>query len=74
MSLNLKIKTTNDGVVIIQNKEGFSTKQLAGILAFADSIVTTPSSVTCDMISRTEENIVEIRIDDTGVSMYDSIN
>lgn len=74
MNTNIKIKTTNDGIIIIQNKVGFSIKQLACILAFADTIVKTPSSVTCDMISRTEENIVEIRIDDLGVSMYDSID
>jgi len=74
MNLNLKIKTNDDGIIIIQNKAGFSTKQLAGILTFADTIVTTSSSVTCDMISKTEQNIVEIRIDDIGVSMYDTIN
>jgi hypothetical protein len=73
MNRYLNIKTNVDGVIIIQNRKGFTTKELAGILAFADTIVTTPSSVTCDMVSNTEQNIVEVRIDDIGITLYDTI-
>lgn len=73
MNQYLNIKTNVDGVIIIQNRKGFTTKELAGILAFADAIVTTPSSVTCDMVSNTEQNIVEVRIDDIGITLYDTI-
>lgn len=74
MNQYLNIKTKVDCVIIIQNRRGFTTKELAGILAFADTIVPTLSLVTCDMVSKTEQNIVEIRIDDIGVTMYDTIN
>lgn len=74
MNQYLNIKTNPDGIIVIQNKTGFSTKQLAGILAFADTVVGTMSSVTCDMKSKTEKDIIEIRIDDMGVTMYDTIN
>lgn len=73
MNQYLNIKTNVNGVIIIQNRRGFTTKELAGILAFADTIVSTPSFVTCDMVSKTEQNIVEVRIDDIGIALYDTI-
>lgn len=69
MNQYLNIKTNVDGVIIIQNRKGFTTKELAGILAFADTIVKTPSSVTCDMVSSIEQNIVEVRIDNIGITV-----
>lgn len=74
MNQYFKIRTNDDGVIIISNERGFTAKELYGILAFAQTIITTTSSVTIDVMSKTETYIKEIRIDDVGISFYDTIN
>ena len=74
MNQYFKIRTNDDGVIIISNERGFTAKELYGILAFAQTIIKTESSVTMDVISKTEIEIKEIRIDDIGISFYDTIN
>lgn len=74
MNQYFKIRTNDDGVIIISNRRGFSAKELYGILAFAQTIITTESPVTMYVISKTETTIKEIRIDDIGMSFYDNIN
>lgn len=74
MNQYLKIKTNDDGIIVISNERGFTAKELCGILAFAQTVIKTPiSSVTMDVISKTETDIKEIRIDDIGISFYDTI-
>lgn len=74
MIRDLKIKTTDDGVIVISKEKGFTIKELSGIFSFADSFVTTNAPIYIDMISKSEQEIKEIRIDDLGISMYDTIN
>lgn len=75
MNQYLKIRTNDDGVITISNRRGFTATELYGILAFAQTVIkTTISSVTMDVVSKTETDIKEIRIDDVGISFYDTIN
>ena len=74
MIRDLETKINDDGIVIISKEKGFTIKELKGILSFADSFVTTNAPIYMDMISNSEQEIKEIRIDDLGVTIYDTIN